>query len=69
MIDSIQTAQNSLNKHFESFASTTERVASGETDLAADAVQVKIDSLGIQYNVAMIKQANEMSETLLDLFA
>ncbi len=62
-------ALEGIQRYSGSLQQSTERIASGNSDLASDAVQVKIDSLGVQYSVAVLKTANEMQDSLLDLFA
>lgn len=73
MIDGLGSATHNaleaIKSHEASLAQTTGRISAGSSDLASDAVQVKIDSAGIAYSTSVLKSINEASEAVLDLFA
>jgi len=73
MIESVPSARESaieaIRQGGESFARAGRQIASGEGDLAEAAVQVRIDSLGIRFAVAVLDAADENTKSLLDLLA
>ena len=73
MIDGLGSATHNaleaIKSYESSLAATTENISKGSSDLAKDAVQVKIDSAGIEYSTSVLKSINEASEAVLDLFA
>jgi len=64
-----QIGLEAIERHQASLESSAAKIASGRGDLAESAAQVRIDSLGIRFGVAILDAANKQAEAILDLFA
>ena len=67
----VETALMGLNAALESMQRTAARIAefTSETDLIKDIVQLSIDERRFEANIAVIRTADDMIGSLLDILA
>ena len=70
-IPAMQSALFGIRENLRNFEQTVSRIVRDAPggDLAADIVDLKIAETGVAVNVAVVRSADEMAGTLLDLLA
>ena len=71
MVEAIGSALSGIQRNLQSFNSSADKLSKDQMDqkFAKDVVDMKTAKKGVEINAAVLKRADEMTGTLVDILA
>jgi len=71
MVEAIASALSGIQKNLTSFNKSADKLSKNElnTEFARDVVDMKVAKKGVELNASVLKRAEEMTGTIIDILA